>query len=87
MTRVDVIHDKDNEVFYVDIEGQRAELTYKTPEDGLIDFKRTYVPENLRDENIGKQLVIAGLDYAQSNDYRVITSCRYVERYLHSQHR
>jgi predicted GNAT family acetyltransferase len=87
MTTVQVMHDKDNEVFYADIQGQRAELTYKVPEDGLIDFKRTFVPENLRGNDIGKQIVTAGLDYAKQNNYRIITTCRFVERYLHSQHR
>jgi uncharacterized protein len=87
MTNVQVLHDKDNQVFYADIQGQKAELAYKMPEEGLIDFKRTFVPENLRGNQIGKQLVTAGLDYARQHNYRIITSCRFAERYLHSQHR
>jgi predicted GNAT family acetyltransferase len=83
MIKVNVIHDKENEVFYSEIEGQRAELTYKTPEDNLINFKRTYVPESLRGQNIGEQIVAAGLDYARQNNYRIMTTCWFVERYLH----
>ncbi|MDO1444884.1 N-acetyltransferase [Rhodocytophaga aerolata] len=87
MMNVQVMHDKENQVFYADIQGQKAELVYKMPEESLIDFKRTFVPENLRSNEIGKQLVMAGLAYARQNNYRIITSCRFAEKYVHSQHR
>lgn len=87
MMNIQVIHDKENQVFFADIQGQKAELMYKMPEDGLIDFTRTFVPENLRGNEIGKQLVTAGLKYARQNNYRVIASCRFAEKFLHSQHR
>ncbi len=87
MMNIQAIHDKENQVFFADIQGQKAELIYKMPEDGLIDFTRTFVPENLRGNEIGKQLVTAGIEYARQNNYRVISSCRFAEKFLHSQHR
>lgn len=85
--QVQVKHDIENQVFYADVNGQRAELLYNIPEEGVIDFMSTYVPENLRDNEIGKQLVMTGLAYADKNSYRVIPSCRFVSKYVHANHR
>ncbi len=85
--QVNVIHDKESQVFYADINGQRAELLYDMPEEGVINFVSTHVPESLRGQGIGKQIVSAGLAYADQSNYRIIPSCRFVVRYVHAQHR
>ncbi len=85
--QVNVTHDKEKGVFFADINGQRAELLYDMPEEGVINFMSTHVPQELRGKGIGKQIVTAGLAYADQNNYRIIPSCRFVVRFVHAQHR
>ncbi len=86
---MDVIinHDKEEQVFFADLGGQQAQLTYELPEDNVIDFTYTFVPQQMRGNGIGEQLVEAGLAYARENNYRIIPSCSFVARFVHRQHR
>lgn len=84
---VTIQHDKEEQVFYAELGGAVAELTYTIPSDDSINMMHTYVPEEFRGNGIGEQLVEAALAYAKQNDYRVIPSCSFVARYVHRQHR
>lgn len=86
---MDVIikHDKEEQVFYADLGGEVAELTYTIPSDDAINMMHTYVPQEHRGHGIGEKLVEAALAYAKENNYRVIPSCSFVARFVHGQHR
>jgi hypothetical protein len=84
---VTVKHNQEEQLFYADINGERAELAYELPQENVIDFTHTYVPEGARGEGIAEQLAKTAVAYADDNNYRIIPSCRFVKQYLHRQHR
>ena len=84
---ITVKHDKEEQVFYADLGGAVAELSYSIPSDQTIDMRSTYVPQEHRGHGIGEKLVETALAYAEQNNYRVIPSCSFVARYVHRQHR
>lgn len=77
-----ITHDSEDLRFFADIEGEEAELTYTYPEDGVMDFDHTFVPEKARGQGVANQLVKAGLDYAKTKDYKAIASCPVVDAYV-----
>jgi hypothetical protein len=77
-----VVHDEAAQEFTIDLEGDQAELAYAKPEDKVLDFQHTFVPENFRGEGMADKLIKTGLEYAQDNDYKVIASCPAVAAYV-----
>jgi predicted GNAT family acetyltransferase len=77
----EIIHDADDLRFYAKIGAEEAELTYTYPEEGVMDFDHTYVPDEARGQGIASQLVKAGLDFAKAQGNKVIPSCPVVEAY------
>lgn len=77
-----IIHDESDLRFYANVEGDEAELTYTYPEDGVMDFDHTFVPEKGRGKGIANQLVEAGLTFAKKQNYKAIASCPVVEAYV-----
>lgn len=61
---------------------EEAELTYAKPEERVIDFQHTFVPEEFRNNGVGDQLIQAGLQYAQQQQFQVIASCPFVASYI-----
>jgi len=79
---MEVTHDKEDWRFYIKIEDEEAELTYSYPEDTVMDFDYTFVPESARNQGLADKLVQAGLTFARENNYQVIPSCPVVEAYV-----
>lgn len=82
-------HDQDRHQFTCDIEGKISHLKYDIMPDGkVLDYKSTFVPPELRGQNIANELVKAGLEYARKNGYKVIPSCSFVRAYIerHPEH-
>lgn len=77
-----VIHDEDDLRFYADLGEDQAELTYTYPEDDVMDFDYTYVPEENRGKGLADKLVKAGLEYVREKNYKFIPSCPVVEAYV-----
>ncbi len=79
-----IIHEEKYQQFTAKIGDDEAELAYALPEEGVIDFTHTYVPENARGKGIVTQLIEAGLAYAQQQHLKVKASCPAVTKYLKS---
>lgn len=79
---VQVDHDLEGQEFNVVLGQDQAELTYAKPEEKVIDFQHTFVPEQYRNNGVGDQLIQAGLKYAQQQQFRVIASCPFVASYI-----
>ncbi len=79
---INVEHNQQEQAFYAEIEGDEAELTYALPEEGVIDFQHTYVPDQLRGKGVGEQLVKTGLSYAKDKGLKVIPTCRFVNTFM-----
>ncbi|SDK40834.1 hypothetical protein SAMN05421823_102664 [Catalinimonas alkaloidigena] len=81
---VTIQHDPDRQQFYVDFgtHTEEAHLIYDQPQQDIMDFVSTFVPEPYRDKGVARQLVKAGLDYAKEKNRTVIATCPVVEEYL-----
>ena len=79
---IKVDHDLEGQEFNVVLGQDQAELTYAKPEEKVIDFQHTFVPEQYRNNGVGDQLIEAGLQYAQEQQFRVIASCPFVAAYI-----
>ncbi|OZC02082.1 GNAT family N-acetyltransferase [Rubricoccus marinus] len=78
-----VQHDSAHNRFTADTEHGTAELGYRAG-GGTIAFVHTRVPEPDRGQDIGSQLVEAGLQHARENDLKVLPECPFVESYMES---
>ncbi len=79
---VQIKHDQEAQEFSAQLDGDQAELAYALPEDNVIDFQHTFVPESFRGKGIANQLIETGLKYAESQKYKVIASCPAVSAYV-----
>ena len=60
----------------------KAFLSYSRPNPETIRFTSTYVPHEFKGQGIGKTLVEAGIEYADSQNLKIESSCSFVTRYL-----
>ncbi|CAF1038415.1 unnamed protein product [Adineta steineri] len=83
---MDVIHDKNNQEFKVQLDkssSDKAYLTYELKGD-TIDFQHTYVPSKYRGQGIAEQLVLKAMNYVESESSikKINPSCSYVAKFL-----
>lgn len=77
-----VLHDRDNSRFYLEIEDEVAFILYSKQPDGVLDFFKTYVPDELRNRRLAEKLMKAGIEYARSHQLKIKPSCSYVSHYF-----
>lgn len=77
-----VIHDPEQQKFFLIRDGQEALLAYALHEGSVIEFTETYVPEELRGGSIASRLAATGLQYAVDHGYRVVPTCAYIRNYI-----
>lgn len=82
MPELDVRLDEERERFVAPIDGQEAYLEYDAPEEGVLDYRHTFVPEEHRERGIGEALVVSALDHARRNELRIVPTCPFVEHVL-----
>ncbi len=82
---LNIQHDPRKAKFFASVSGGEASLSYTTVDDSTLDYQRTLVPEALRHQGIGEQIVVHALEYARENRYRVIPTCGFV-RWVVEQH-
>lgn len=64
-------------------DGEFAFIEYRWKKGDMV-LMRTLVPANMRGKGIGAYLVKYVLDYARSNDLKVIIYCPFITKYLES---
>lgn len=79
---ISIKHDEINKRFYVEVDGNLSELTYKKIDDKTLDYHHTFVPEALRNQGLAAKITKYALEYARNNHYQVIPSCPYVKAYI-----
>jgi uncharacterized protein len=79
---LEIQHDKERKKFFTLIDGREAYLTYRNNGDNILIFDHTYVPFNLRGQNIAGKIVKFALDYAKENNFKIIPACSYVHAYI-----
>lgn len=78
-----ITHDSDHHQFVAVVDGKTAMLKYSLSKDErIIDYYSTFVPPELRGQNIGLGLVKFALKYAKENSYKVIPTCSFVQAYI-----
>ena len=78
---IEVKHDKENERFVAEVEGQKAYLSYNIFDD-KINFSSTFTPPELRGKGIAKIVVEYAFNYAKKNNLKVIPICSYVQAFV-----
>lgn len=75
-------HSPDEQAFTVTEDGQKGELTYARPADGIVDFQHTWVDEALRGRHIGDALAEKALTFAKEEGLRIRTTCTFMKAYV-----
>jgi predicted GNAT family acetyltransferase len=69
--------------FYIEKNGEWvAEMTYFKSGDNEITIDHTEVDESLEGQGIGKQLVEAGVKYAQENNLKIVAQCPFAKKVI-----
>ena len=79
---IEVKHDSDKKTFYAVNDGQVATLDYEPLSDTELEYKRTFVPEELRNQGIASTIVEHALEFARKKGYKVRPSCPFVKSYI-----
>lgn len=77
----EIIHNESKSRFELSVEGHLAHLDYLRG-DGFLDMNHTLVPKELEGRGIGAQLARFALDYAATNELKVIPTCPFVKVYI-----
>lgn len=67
--------------FEIEVDGQLAVSNYIT-RGNTIYFTHTEVPGSLEGKGIGNTLARASVDYARSNDLRVVPQCPFIAAFI-----
>jgi predicted GNAT family acetyltransferase len=58
---------------------ESGKMTYKWSEEGKMIIKHTTVHKEFKGKGIGKELVMAAVDYARSNNIKITPLCPYAK--------
>ena len=79
---MEIKHDITNQRFYTMVEGREAYLQYLIVDKNVLNYYKTYVPNELRGKSIAGKIVEAALNYARENNLKIIPSCSYVDIFI-----
>lgn len=75
---VEVVHEPTRRRFVARAGGRESHLFYIPAEQGVVEFRTTYVDPALRGQGVGEKLVLAALAWAKDEGLAVIPTCWYV---------
>ncbi|WP_347374733.1 GNAT family N-acetyltransferase [Aequorivita sp. Q41] len=75
---MEITHDKENNSFKLNINGEIAKVTY-TLRDGKMYLNHSEVPSNLRGKGLGKILVEKTFEKLTEEGYKAVAVCSYVK--------
>jgi len=81
LEQLEVVHNTDKNRFEVTVEGHTAVTEYMMPGNKII-FSHTEVPVELEGNGIASKLAQTALDYARSENLKVMPLCPYVAAYI-----
>ena len=81
MTDVDVVDQKANDRFLVELDGHVAKLEYRLNGDRLV-LIHTEVPDELEGHGVGGALVRAALDRARAEELTIVPWCEFARSWL-----
>ena len=77
-----IAHDLEGQEFTATLANDQAELSYAKPEEKVIDFQHTFVPECFRGKGVANKLIQAGLAYDTDQQWQVLSSCPVDSAYI-----
>jgi len=77
-SRLNIVHDKENQRFTLDINGELAKVEYSL-KDGKMYLDHSEVPFNLRGQGIGKVLVEKTFEKLIEENYTAVAVCSYIK--------
>ena len=77
-SRLDIVHDKENMRFTLDINGELAKVDYSI-NNGKMYLNHSEVPYNLRGQGIGKVLVEKTFEQLTKEGYKTVAVCTYIK--------
>ncbi len=75
-------HNEEKQLFFSEIDGETAYLSYQKIDDETLDYVSTYVPDELRGHGLAGRLARTALDYADAHNYGVRPSCSFVAKFM-----
>lgn len=79
---ITVNHDEKKHIFYNVTDGKESVLRYKQIEPTVLEYYSTFVPPELRGQQLGEKIVTYALDYARDHDLKIIPTCPFVKRII-----
>lgn len=76
--QLDIQHDKDNQRFTLDINGEIAKVDYSIGA-GKMYLTHSEVPYNLRNRGIGKELVLKTFEKLTEEGFKAVAVCSYIK--------
>lgn len=77
----EVKHDIQNERFIIEVEDEKAYLSYSINGD-TINFNSTYTPPTLRGMGLARLVVEKAFDFAKGENLKVTSNCSYVIKFV-----
>jgi predicted GNAT family acetyltransferase/glutaredoxin len=77
-SRLNIVHDKENQRFTLDVNGEIAKTDYTLRHDKMY-LNHSEVPYDLRSQGIGKVLVEKTFEQLTKEDYKAVAVCRYIK--------
>ena len=77
-SRLEIVHDKENQRFTLDINGELAKIDYTLREEKMY-LIHSEVPYNLRGQGIGKVLVEKTFEKLTQESYTAVAVCSYIK--------
>ena len=78
---ITVVHNKEEQRFEAEVNGQLAEADYSLRDDRII-FTHTGVPRSIGGQGVASKLIKTALDYARENNLKVVPLCSFVAAYM-----
>ncbi len=75
-------YDQNARRFYISLNGEEAELTYREGEDGILIYHHTYVPPGLRGGGVAGKITRFALAWAREEGRVVKPTCPYIVAFL-----
>ena len=78
----EVQHSPEAKKFYIQVNGKEAHMAYRYQDDATVEYHHTYSPPELRGGGVAGKVVRAALEWARSQNLRVIPTCPYVAGFV-----
>lgn len=73
--------------FFVEEDGQQlAEMTYSLPRENTMIIEHTEVDDVLKGKNVGNQLLNQAVEFARTNNFKIIPLCPFANAVFKKRH-